>query len=119
VIRKVAEKLQSSAEAIDHLAKAEKEQQFSRAVEMTGDVIPQALLVDGQNSVKLLHNALSIGVHSQTDENCLAVAHGIRLVLADFSERLNLALQDQKGLRAAIGSIAKFIGDAKKNPGAA
>jgi hypothetical protein len=114
-IRKVAEKLNAPKDALDDLAKAAKENQFARAVEMIKDAIPQALLVDSQNPLKLLHDALSIGVHSQTDASCLTAANAIRLVLADFSERLKLALQDQKELRAAIGSIAKFVGDARKN----
>jgi hypothetical protein len=53
-------------------------------------------------------------VHAETDENCLKIAHGVRMVLADFSERLKLALEEQSELRSAIADLGKFIGEARK-----
>jgi hypothetical protein len=83
-------------------------------VNLIKDAIPESLLVDTHNPLKLLHDALSIGVHAETDENCLRVAHNIRLVLADLAERIKLALQDQKQLRSAVAGLLKFNADAKK-----
>ena len=93
-IRRVAEKLAVPKDRLETLAKAAQEKQFSRAVDVIKDAIPEALLVDSHNPLKLLHNVLSIGVHQETDESCLRAAHGARMVLADFSERLRLALED-------------------------
>jgi hypothetical protein len=36
------------------------------------------------------------------------------MVLADFSERLKFALQDQAGLRSAVGDLFKFTSEARK-----
>ena len=69
-IRRVAEKIGAPQEMLETLARAAKEKQFTRAVEAVKDAIPQALLVDSHNPLKLLHDALSIGVHGETDENC-------------------------------------------------
>jgi hypothetical protein len=110
----VAEKLGASDAIIGALKQAATEKQFSRAVNLIKDAIPESLLVDTHNPLKLLHDALSIGVHAETDENCLRVAHNIRLVLADLAERIKLALQDQKQLRSAVAGLLKFNADAKK-----
>jgi len=113
-ILRVAEKLGAPEALRKTLAQAAQEKQFTRAVDAVKDAIPQALLVDSHNPLKLLHDALSIGVHAETDENCLKIAHGVRMVLADFSERLKLALEEQSELRGAIGDLGKFIGEARK-----
>jgi hypothetical protein len=113
-ILRVVEKLNAPQSVRDTLSQATKEKQFSRAVEALKDAIAQALLVDSHNPLKLLHEALSIGVHAETDESCLKIAHGVRMVLADFSERLKLALEDQSELRGAIAELGKFIGEARK-----
>jgi hypothetical protein len=113
-ILRVAEKLGAPQGVRDTLAQAAKEKQFSRAIDAIKDAIPQALLVDSHNPLKLLHDALSIGVHAETDESCLRAAHGVRMVLADFSERLKLALEDQSELRSAVADMFKFITDARK-----
>jgi hypothetical protein len=113
-ILRVAEKLGAPEEVRKTLAQAAKEKQFSRAVAAVKDAVPETLLVDSHNPLKLLHDALSIGVHEETDESCLRAAHGVRMVLADFSERLKLALEDQAELRSAVADMFKFIADARK-----
>jgi hypothetical protein len=113
-ILRVAEKLNLSQGVRDKLATAAQEKQFTRAVDAVKDAIPESLLVNGQNPLKLLHDALSIGVHGETDASCLRIAHAVRLVLADLSERLKLALEDQAELRAAVADVSRFIGEARK-----
>jgi hypothetical protein len=113
-ILRVAEKLDAPEGVRAVLAQAAKEKQFSRAVDTVKDAIPQALLVDSHNPLKLLHDALSIGVHAETDENCLRIAHGVRMVLVDFSERLKLALEEQAELRSSISDLFKFTSEARK-----
>ena len=36
------------------------------------------------------------------------------MVLADFSERLKLALEDEKELRSAVADLFKFTAEARK-----
>jgi hypothetical protein len=64
--------------------------------------IPQTLLINGHNPLTLLHTALSSGLHEQSDERCLELAHDIRVVLAELSERLSQALKDEAELNAAV-----------------
>ena len=83
-ILKVSEKLSAKDEIIETIKNAILETQFSKAIDMVKDSLPESLLVDGHNPFKLLHKALSIGIHSETDDKCLEIAHNIRMVLLIF-----------------------------------
>jgi len=106
-IIKVCEKVRTPAEMIERLQVAKKENQFSKAVEGIKDAIPESLLIDGHNPLTLLYAALSKGVHAKTDEQCLELARDIRLVLAELSERLVLALKDEDELKTAVSRLLK------------
>ena len=84
-IIKVSEKLGATAGALKLLADAKSETQFSKSVTMVKNGLPQALLINGHNPLTLLHNALSAGLHEQTDEVCLELAQAVRVVLVDLS----------------------------------
>lgn len=117
-ILRVAEKLGAPKEITDKFVLAQREKQFSRAVEAVKGAIPETLLVDSHNPLRLLHDALSICVHAESDETCLRIAHSIRLVIADLSERLKTALGEQDELRAAVSDLMKFTSEVrKKNKG--
>jgi hypothetical protein len=102
---RVAQKVGAKEEIIRTLEAAMKEQQFSKSLEMTKGAMPESLLIDGHNPMMLLHRALSMGLHDGTDEECLAGARAIRLVLADFAERVNQVLKDATELKDAVGYL--------------
>lgn len=107
-IKKVLTKLSAKREMIQAIEQAISENQFSKAIDMVKESLPESLLVDGHNPFKLLHKALSIGIHSETDEKCLKIAHNIRMVLIDLTERIKLALSEQKELKSAVSSLLQF-----------
>lgn len=104
-IIKVSEKLGAPREKIDTLKSAVLETQFSRALDMAKDVIPESLLINGHSPILLLHSALSEGVHALSDEDCLALASSIRIVLGELSERLSQALKDEAELTKALSTL--------------
>lgn len=104
-IVKVFEKIGVPQDKIDTLREAIKETQFSKALKMAKDVMPESLLIDGYNPILLLHHALSRGVHELSDEECLERANTIRLVLGELSERLSAILKDKAELRKAISTL--------------
>ncbi len=59
-------------------------------------------MINGHNPITLLHSALSIGLHAQTDEECLDSAHDVRIVLAELAERLGQAMKDHAELNSAV-----------------
>jgi (p)ppGpp synthase/HD superfamily hydrolase len=68
--------------------------QFSKALASIKDAIPQALLLNGHNPLTMLHKALSTGLHEKTDEECLEIAHDVRVVLIELADRLGQLLKD-------------------------
>ena len=72
--------------------------------------MPQSLLIGGHyNPLTLLHKALSVGLHEQTDAYCLELAHDIRLVLGELAERLSSALKDEAELNEAVARLGKAV----------
>lgn len=104
-IIKVAEKIGAGADAIHILEEAVRETQFSKALSMAKDAIPQSLLINGHSPLALLHGALSQGVHDRSDEECLEIASSVRVVLAELSERLAQALKDEAELSKALSTL--------------
>ena len=104
-IIKVSEKIGSSKEKVDTLKKAVNETQFSKALEMAKDSIPESLLINGHNPILLLHSALSEGVHALNDEQCLELSGSIRIVLGELADRLSQALKDEVALNKALSSL--------------
>jgi hypothetical protein len=106
-IIRVATQIGASAEMLDDLKDAKNQTQFSTAVNAVKHGIPPALLFDGHNPLALLHTALSNGLHAHTDEECLASATSIRVVLAELSDRLGYVLQERSELKAAVSRLMK------------
>lgn len=107
-IIKVSEKLDLGKEVIDKLKDAQSERQFKNSVDKMKHAIPQALLIDGHNPMTLLHNALSAGLHAETDDDCLKLATSIRVVLTDLAERIDQALKDHAEVKSAISNLFKI-----------
>ena len=104
-ILKVLERLNANPEKIAMLNNAIDETQFSKALETAKPAIPESLLINGHNPLKLLHSALSDGIHNMSDEDCLAYASSIRIVLGELSDRLSQALKDEAELTHALSRL--------------
>lgn len=108
-IGRVARRLGAKPEVLATFEAATNETQFSKAIDVIKDAIPESLLIDGHNPLKLLHTALSKGLHDdmKDDEACLEIAQSIRLVLTELAERISTALKDQAELTDALNRILK------------
>lgn len=106
-IIRVSNALVVSPEMLADLVNAKKERQFSKAIESIKHGIPQALMIQGHNPLTLLHDALSEGMHAQSDEDCLALATSIRTILSELVEKLSFALKEEAELNAAVGTLLK------------
>ena len=107
-ILRVAESLGLPPEQTAALREAQGKRQFSRAVDLAKDAIPQSLLIDGHhNPLTLLHGAMSENIHEGSEERCLELAEGIRAVFFDLSKRVNFALQEQTELKKSLSQLLK------------
>ena len=101
-ILKVAEKLDADTNLIEDLKAAKQETHFSQAIDKVKHGLPQVLLIDGHNPLKLLHAALSEGLHATSDEDCLELATSIRVVLTELVERMATAVNEEAELKSAV-----------------
>ena len=104
-IIKVGKAINATEDTIAALEAAKTEQQFNKAVAGLKHAIPPALLINGHNPLILLHAALSQGVHNLPDEECLALATSIRVVLVELAEKIGEALKDEKELTDAVAKL--------------
>jgi hypothetical protein len=104
-IAKASAKLGASTEMLGELRRAERETQFSKAIEEIKAGIPAALLIGEHNPLTLLHTALSEGLHDHTDEACLEIAQEIRLILTELAERISHALKEEAELKQAVSRL--------------
>lgn len=104
-IIKVAQKLNAKQEVLDALSKSLSETQFSQALDISKNAMPESLLINGHNPLRLLHSALSEGVHARSDEECLQIASSVRVVLGELAERISAALKDEAELSKALSTL--------------
>ena len=113
-IIKVSRRIKASTEFIETLESAKKETQFSRSVEIIKDGIPDILRINGHNPLTLLYKALSQGLHTDSDEECLEIAGNIRLVLTELAEKIGYTLKEQAELDKAVNRLLK-VGEKKED----
>lgn len=101
-IIKVCHTVGASAELIDELNAAKNEISFSMSIGKIKTGLPEGLLIGGHNPLNALHGALSVGLHNETDEDCLGYAQAVRLVLGDLVDRIALLKQENKKLANAV-----------------
>ena len=75
------------------------------AIEEIKPGIPGSLKIDGHNPLTLLHDALSEGLHAESDAECLEFAGAIRGILIHLAVETKQALQDRNELKKSIGVL--------------
>ncbi len=103
----VARATNASADRIGALEKAERERQFSKAIEKLRDAsaIPPVLLIDGHNPLTVLHDLFSEGIHELSDGECLKRAQDAEVILCEIADRMQMALTERKSVKAAIANV--------------
>ena len=104
-IRKAAVRLGADEEQLRSIDRARKEKRFSDAIDQVKDAIPDALKVKGHNPLTLLHGALSKGVHGRSDEECLAQAQAVRIVLTELVSKIAQVTKDESVLDDAVSKL--------------
>jgi hypothetical protein len=111
-IIKVCETVGAPQKLIEELDRAKKAISFSNAMEQIKTALPEGLRINGRNPLLALHNALSIGLHNESDTKCLEAAHDVRLVLTALIERMSLLRQDKSELDGAVQRLVAKKGGA-------
>ena len=107
-IIKVCKKQGKQGILIQELENAKKETQFSKAIDSIKEKLPSSLNIEGQNPLKLLHKAVSKGIHNMTDEECLEYAESIRVILFELTERINAYLKESAEIHKTIDLLGSL-----------
>jgi hypothetical protein len=81
-----------ATEVLAALDSVQNETQEAKRINAVKDLLPPALRPDGMNPLGTIYQALSGGLHEQSDEDCLEKAQGLRTAL----EFLVTTLETQK-----------------------
>jgi len=87
------------------LSAAKAESHFTRSLEAAQRHIPPSLYVDRHNPFQALYDACGDGIHELSDEQCIARAQVIRLVLTKFAERAAAVIREDQEFHAAVGRL--------------
>lgn len=101
-IIKVCKTVGAPEALVEELTTAKAQISFAKSIEKIKTGLPEGLLINGHNPLQALHGALSVGLHNETDEDCLEKAQAVRLVLSDLVERFALLKKDDKELNDAV-----------------
>jgi hypothetical protein len=112
-IIRICETLGTDETLVAQLQTAKGEISFSKSMDLIKAALPQGMLINGHNPLSLLHSALSVGLHAETDEQCLETAQAVRVVLSDMVEKMNTLRQDDVGLKQAVALLAAKAGAGK------
>ncbi len=103
----VAKRLNMPQDMIDNLVSASNENQFAKAMDKVKDYIPEAFKLRGQNPMRILYAVISDGIHGKDDDACLEIAHSVRIVIQDMSQRMKDALRDDAEANIALTNLMK------------
>ena len=92
-------------DAIARLRAAKADRQLTKAIEAIKPGPLQALYIDGHNPLMLLYDAVSDGLHGQTDAENLVTARTIRLLLAELAKRIEQVLADHAEVTGAVTKL--------------
>jgi hypothetical protein len=104
-LRDAAQKLGTSNDRLTVFDEALAQTQFSAAVDLLKDAIPEKLLLDRRNPLTLLYKPLSVQLHDLSDEDCLQQAADIRIVLNELFDNISRVLKDDAELKAAVSRL--------------
>lgn len=117
-IKKVALTQGAGASVIAGLDRALKTPKFDSAINEIKDGIPESMkLRGGHNPLTLLHRALSGGLHNDNDDECLALAEDIRVVLGELAEKVKQALKDNAELDRSVARLLNKTNPANRQEG--
>jgi hypothetical protein len=110
-----------SSEGLEEYSAAlEKAKASHRAVDKIDhvkDLLPSALRPKSLNPLALLHQALSQGLHSESDEDCLEYAGSIRNALVFLVHQMNAQRESAEEFEKSLRAIASRKGEATPDSG--
>jgi hypothetical protein len=95
---------------VENLRAAKNEKVFDDKLKIAAQAMPEVLKPDGANPLQALHSILSVGIHTQTEEECLQMAKEIQDIFEYLFVRLRAEIEDRTSFVAKVKAIASKRG---------
>ncbi len=102
------------AEAARNAEEALKQDSAAQRLEIAAKRVPATLLVDGRNPLEVLYGNLSGPLHSETEEEAVAVATMLIGTLMFLFENLKQRIDEKKTIADTMRSASQRLADAKR-----
>lgn len=113
VVAGSAETMGMSAEDVAHIRAAKDEKRYEDKLRVAAEAIPSVMKPDGANPLQALYDLLSVGLHTQTEEECLQIADEVREIFDYLFDRLRAEIEDRKSFVARVKKIVGKRGEAR------
>jgi len=97
----------ADANEVDEISAAIEGKRFDTKTEIAYRHAPKAIIVHGNNPLKLIHDKLSIGVHRLDEDQCVEIAAMLSAALEYVVTALNRQREEKAAFTAAIRQAAQ------------
>jgi hypothetical protein len=91
---------------IEKIRSAKAEKVYDDKIRIAAQALPDSMKPGGANPLQTLYDLLSVGLHTQSDEECVQIADEIREVFDYLFDKLRTEIDDRQKFVAKIQQIA-------------
>jgi hypothetical protein len=97
----------AAAEELEEIREAIKRKDFTSKIETAATILPSSITVEGHNPVKLIHDQLSINIHSLSDDEVMPIALRLKTAVEYAVVELNRQKKSKQRFIDDIRAIAQ------------
>jgi hypothetical protein len=113
VVADSAQTMGMSEGDVAHIRAAKAQKRYEDKLKVAAEAIPNVMKPDGANPLQALYDLLSVGLHTQTEEECLQVADEVREIFDYLFDRLRAEIEDRMSFVARVKKIVGKRGEAR------
>lgn len=107
VVADSAQAMGMSENDVANIRAAKTQKIYEDKLKIAAQAMPSAMKPDGANPLQALFDLLSVGLHTQTEEECLQIADDVHEIFDYLFDRLRTEIEDRQSF---VGKIKKIVG---------
>jgi hypothetical protein len=107
LLYEIKEQSNTKLEELTKIEEAINSKNFSTKTEVASQILPDTLVVEGLNPLKLIHEDLSIGLHALSEDKCTEIAQELSWAVEYVIRELNRQQKSKKEFAERMKSLAK------------
>jgi hypothetical protein len=110
VVADAAEAHSVPAPEVERIRAAKNEKTYEDKLKIAAQVIPEVLKPHGANPFQAMHDILSVGIHTKSEDECLQIADDTREIFDYLFDRLRTETADRTAFVSKVKAIASKRG---------